>query len=372
MFYVLLFLIVLFYLINEIMKKYIYKDIHYDISSSRDIVEFGEDVKLSFQLENRKRLPVTFLEAFLEVPKGMYFKNTKSKNKIRDEMYFSFQTVLMPYQRRIREYTVGFRKRGLYVINNAYLQVGDILGLSTKQVSFNLNKSFIVLPRKLNFEEVLLPYGSTMGNISVKRFILDDPTMIVGLREYTGFEPQKHIHWPTSLRLNKLMVKNFDYTTDSTVMIVVNVESHKPFYYSIDSKRIEDCISIARDICEKLHDNKIPYGITINSQITSVNNEILHYGLTEHHRYNVLKMLGIADYNISMPFEDYLEYIMPVCSNYSSFVLILPKVFSEYISNIERLSREVNKLIIIAASEDNLKLLSRGNIETYLIGGDFN
>ncbi|WP_027307570.1 DUF58 domain-containing protein [Caloramator sp. ALD01] len=370
MLYVLLFLLILFFFLNNIMQKIIYRNLFYNIYPSMEVIEFGEEVKLVFQLENRKKLPITFLEAFLEVPKGMYFKN--KKNKITNEMYFSFQTVLMPYQRKVREYTVLFKRRGLYVINNAYLQVGDILGLSTKEISFYINKSVIVLPNKLNFEEVLIPYGSTMGNISVKRFILDDPTMIVGLREYTGFEPQKNIHWPTSLRLNKLMVKNFDYTTDSTVMIVVNVESYKPFYYSIDSKKIEDCISIARDICEKLHDSKIPYGISINSQITSSNNEIIHYGLTEHHRYNVLKLLGMADYNISMPFEDYLEYLMPICSNYSSFVLILPKVFEEYILNIERISKEVNKLIIIAASRDNLELLSSNNIETYVIGGDFN
>ncbi|WDC84238.1 DUF58 domain-containing protein [Caloramator sp. mosi_1] len=307
---------------------------------------------------------------FLEVPKGMYFKN--AKNKIRDEQYFGFQTVLMPYQRRIRDYNVGFKKRGLYIIHSASLQVGDILGLSTKDVSFNMNRSIIVLPRKLNFEEILLPYGSTMGNISVKRFILDDPTMIIGLREYTGFEPQKHIHWPTSLRLNKLMVKNFDYTTDSTVMVVVNVESYKPFYYSIDYRRIEACISVTRDICEKFHDNNIPYGIAVNSQITSTNVEVIHYGLTEYHKYNVLKMLGMADYNISMPFEDYLEYLMPICSNYSSFVLILPKVFKEYVQNIEKLSKQINKLTIITASKENLELLSKDNIETFIIGGDFN
>lgn len=374
MFYVLLFLIFAIAIINQASKKYIYKNINFYIKFTKDTVEPQEETKLIITLENNKSIPVTFLESFLQVPQGMYVKGLKSSSDnidIKTDRLFGFQTILMPYQRRIREYKASFKKRGLYVLNNAYLEVGDIIGFNTTHIDIKINENTIVLPKKINYKEVLIPYGSTMGNISVKRFILDDPSMIIGIREYTGFEPQKQIHWPSSIRLNKLMVKNFDYTTDNSVMVVVNVESFKPFYYAIDVENIENCISIARSICEDLHDNKIPYGACVNSQITKSTYDILHYGLTEHHKNQVLKMLGMADYNISMSFEEYLDYIMPISSNYSSFIIITPKIFDEYVSKIINLSRIASKLIVITASDENLNKINSPNIDTFIIGGDF-
>ena len=39
-----------------------------------------------------------------------------------------------------------------------------------------------------------------LGDVSVRRFIYEDPVLTTGFREYTGREPMKHISWTQSAR----------------------------------------------------------------------------------------------------------------------------------------------------------------------------
>ena len=97
----------------------------------------------------------------------------------------------------------------------------------------------IIFPQKLDIEKSITPLGSFNGDISVKRWIIDDPLMTIGIREYTGNESERFIHWPSSLKYNSLMVKNFDFTTDNNVLIALNIESMKPYWQCIDEEAIE-------------------------------------------------------------------------------------------------------------------------------------
>ncbi len=80
--------------------------------------------------------------------------------------------------------------------------------------------------------------------------------MTIGIREYTGNEPERYIHWPSSMKYNELMVRNFDFTTDNSVLIALNIETMKPSWEPIEEDLIENCISIARGVMEELEEEK--------------------------------------------------------------------------------------------------------------------
>ncbi len=67
--------------------------------------------------------------------------------------------------------------------------------------------------------------GGVIGDISVNRFIFEDPMLTVGFSEYTGREPMRDISWTQSARLGRMMVKNYDHTVDLSVTILLNVQS---------------------------------------------------------------------------------------------------------------------------------------------------
>ena len=91
----------------------------------------------------------------------------------------------------------------------------------------------VVIPPRCENSNVLRTLGGFLGDISVRRFILEDPLLTVGFREYTGREPMKSISWTQSARVGRPLVKQYDHTVDATVT-VLRCASSRP-YFSSDS-----------------------------------------------------------------------------------------------------------------------------------------
>ncbi|MBU5428227.1 DUF58 domain-containing protein [Tissierella pigra] len=355
MIWFLLGLVVFTYLINKITLDYGFKNLSYRMDIDKRTGEIGEDIEIISTIENKKFLTVFFLKVSEIFPKGF---------NIEKNIYTLF---IMPYQRVRRKYKIQGSKRGIYSINNSHLELGDFIGLKTKHQYRENQNEIIIFPQKLDIEKSITPLGSFNGDISVKRWIIDDPLMTIGIREYTGNESERFIHWPSSLKYNSLMVKNFDFTTDNNVLIALNIESMKPYWQCIDEEAIEKSISITRAIMEEFEDLKIPYGFISNAHDRNSNytkGHFYHPGLGNHRLYNFLEILGSINYIISSTFEETLNDILKSQGNYTTVVIVTPKVLEPYIDVINSLSKVVNKVVCISIKGEDLKDLNR-NILKY-------
>lgn len=370
MVYFLFFIIVLGLILNEISKKYILEKIYFDRRFSKRTAEIGEDIFIEVSVENKKLIPVTFLQIIQELPSVIEYKFKVDKVKTKDFLYHSMTFFLLPYQRVKRKYLATCVKRGRYIFGNVEICGGDFLGLNMKIKSLMLIQDIIVLPKKLDLEKELIPYGNPNGNFSIKRWIIEDPTMIIGVREYTGREPAKNIHWPLSLKHNRFMVKNFDFTYENNAMILLNVECSKPYWMKMDEIGIEKCISVTRSIGEMFHNVKIPFGFATNSLIYgfSRGENTIYPGTGETHLDLFLEYLGRISYNVNFPFEDMIKgFMRNNNSMISTYVIVTPYVLKEYVPLISSLDSDILKIIVISYSEENLELLSN-RIERYFIG----
>ena len=272
---------------------------------------------------------------------------------------------LLPYQRKKRTYFILASERGDYKFRDISLALGDFVGLNTAYEELEMLQELVVLPKSIQLKDGIVPYGSYNGDVTVRRWILDDPLMIMGVREYTGREPEKHIHWSSSLKQGRLMVKNFDFTTDNNVLIVLNVESCKPFWADIDGDSIEYCISICRGLIEEMERERIPYGFTTNSQVGNFydGEKITPTGIGPAQFNFLIEMLGRITYSLSVTFE---ELLTNLCSNgfaNTTYVIITPKVFESYIEPIKKLNAKANKLVLISRDEKNLGILPNSIIK---------
>src|SRR5699024_304525 len=82
------------------------------------------------------------------------------------------------------------------------------------------------------------------GDLSVRRLLYEEPVLTVGVREYTGREPMKMISWKQSARRGSWMVNQYDYTTEASVMVLLNLDSPM-----LTEERAEWCFSAARTVC---------------------------------------------------------------------------------------------------------------------------
>lgn len=358
-------LVVLTFSLNKLTIKYGFDKINYKREISKKNVEIDEEFDITTIVENNKRLPVTFLQVNERFPESFCFKFKTNSTETPGYVVHTVDFFLMPYQRVKKTYTMLSTQRGVYMFRNASLSLGDFIGFESKDKEVEYLQELVVLPKPLYLEDSLVPYGNYMGDISVRRWIVDDPLMTLGIREYTGREPQKHIHWNSSIKYGKLMVKNFDFTTDNSLVFILNTESHKPFWSFIDKEGIEECISLSRGILEEIEEAKIPYGFTTNSQIYGFYNgeNITYPGVGTSHLQYLLEMLGRVSYSITVPLEELVENIMNRSEKYTTYVIVTPRVFKSYIEPIESLNRQVNRLIIISLEEENLDCLSESIIK---------
>jgi len=141
--------------------------------------------------------------------------------------------------------------------------------------------------------------------MSVNRFIMEDPVLTLGYREYTGREPMKMISWSQSARGNGLMVKKSDYTMEPSVAVLLNVDTNVPNKEEL----LERCFSLTRSVCDLLEQRGIKYTFTTNALLAGrvfVSGAAAE-GMGQRHFTGVLEQLGRATYSSGLNLEQMLQ-----------------------------------------------------------------
>jgi uncharacterized protein (DUF58 family) len=335
-------------LLNLFFLRYGFYKLIYRMEIKGRVFEQGEEIELTSIIENRKPLTVTFLYVGEKFPR--YF-NPRSNN---------YPLFIMPFQRVKRTYKLKVSRRGLYRMYDVHLTLGDFIGFGSRNKEIPNDNELIILPQRADLTEAIVPLGSYTGDISVKRWIIHDPLMTVGIREYTGNEPERYIHWPSTLRYGQLMVKNFDFTTDNSVVVVLNIETQKPCGLPVEAEMIERVISIARTVMEDFDEQGIPYGFAVNIYEESLENRGYFFpqGLGSHHLRSFLEILGAIDYRVPSFFERTLENVQKRQGRFTTGVVITPRILPTYVEPINQLSRGLSRTVVISLEDELLSELN--------------
>lgn len=336
-------LVLVVLMIDRIVLAYGFHDLRYQIKLEVPRVEIDQPIPVSVVVENQKLIGIPFLKVTEHFPENFSLGT------------YRYTVFIMPFQRVKRAYQVQVCARGLYKLKETTLELGDFTGLNSREMTFINQQEIIVLPRPVELSEVLTPYGALSGDISVKRWILEDPLVTVGIREYSGNEPQRYIHWPSSARSGQLMVRNFDFTTDSRAMVVLNIETMKPCALPFESELIEMSISICRGILEEFEDSRIPYGFASNALNMEDGEERGYFNspsLGAYHLETQIDILGRAVYNGALLFDRKLKALIKRQGDYSTAVIITPRILDIYLEPLEALGRVVQNLIIITTEPE--------------------
>lgn len=292
---------ILFLIVAALLERWSIKHsldgVRYDVRLTAQLVEPGEEFKLITTVRNSSRRFIPFIRISEYVPRDIVV-DAKLYTSGFDESHAKLNSTIymMPRQKMTRRLGVSLPRRGRYVFEGATLYGGDFLGLSERLRFAKLEREAVVLPKRIAADDFNQALGGFMGDISVNRFILEDPVLTLGFREYTGREPMKQISWPVTARTGRMMVKNYDHTLDVTVSVVLNIDS---VIQGVDCHEyMETCYSMARSVCEMLEDRRITYAFSTNAR--AVNQlgpwEYVSDGLGGSHLAAILEGLGRATY----------------------------------------------------------------------------
>lgn len=211
------------------------KDLSYTLTIRRSsdgksdcgIVEAFEGEELEFieEIDNAKLLPLPWVRSEISCSRWLSFYGSAvtSKDGAQKGLISGIFT-LRGRQKCRRTWRVRCEKRGVFTVEDISLTVSDLFGLVRSARVIKLNQQVRVLPIPADIESGGMSSDVFIGDIPVRRFVLPDPFVISGAREYTGREPMNRIHWAQSARTGSLMVYNNEYTTERRVLILLNVQ----------------------------------------------------------------------------------------------------------------------------------------------------
>ena len=112
--------------------------------------------------------------------------------------------------------------RGGFALGPTRISSGDPFGIFRTTMILRSSDSLVVLPMLVNVSAFLSPPGMLPGGQVIRRKSQDVTPHASGVREYVPGDPLKRIHWPTSIRRNSLMVKEFEQDPQSEVWLFLD------------------------------------------------------------------------------------------------------------------------------------------------------
>lgn len=271
--------------------------VEYDVRLSKTVAEPDEPLQLITVIVNRRRRFLPFIRLNEEVPDALDIVGDVRPLSILDHRGELRSTAyMMPRQKLTRRTDFSIHQRGVYQFLGATLEGGDFMGLSTASRRYDLYRELVILPRPALAGEVERMMGGWMGERSVNRFIMEDPVLTLGFRDYTGREPMKQISWTQTARLDRLTVRCQDYTVEHTVTVMLNASTFA--FGTYGQRMFEKALSLCRGVCEALEERRIPYALITNARCLGAPDGFgeVGDGLGQAHLDVALEGLGRADF----------------------------------------------------------------------------
>ncbi|HEY9077120.1 MAG TPA: DUF58 domain-containing protein [Anaerolineaceae bacterium] len=112
--------------------------------------------------------------------------------------------------------------RGLFPLGPTTLISGDPFGFFRVKRVFKEKESLLVLPYVEEIEKFSSPPGVLPGGRAIRRRTPESTPQAAGVREYMPGDSLNRIHWPITVKRDRLMVKEFEQDPHSDVWIIID------------------------------------------------------------------------------------------------------------------------------------------------------
>lgn len=177
----------------------------------------GEHIEVALKIENRGWLPVPWLEVNELLPL------TLAAAPFEREVI-----VLGPHAAHTFKYRLFCRKRGYYNIGPLRIYTGDLWGIKSVRSQHLSSEHVIVYPWVVPLSQLGLPTRSPLAALPSPAPLFEDPSRIMGVRDYQAGDSPRRIHWTATASAGRLLVKRYEpaIARDSLICLDMNVDDY--------------------------------------------------------------------------------------------------------------------------------------------------
>ena len=302
----------LYLLQDQIYRRFWSRHLHADVEFTDHFIHEGESTELIETLSNGKILPLPWVYVKFKI-----HCNGKVEHYRSDLFSIRF------YQKIRRRIPFQFEKRGVYTIRGIDL-ISNNLFITSKFVKvIEDGATMVVYPRLISTEEFQIPFQKMMGDIITRRFMIEDPFMFKGIREYQPYDSFKTINFKASARAGEWLVNVNDYTVSQKVTVLLNMDRANQHY---DMRLYENSIRLAASMANAYEQEGIPVALRSNGRdVLSGGVVSVEDGCGAGHIHTVFESL--ARMEVSLDVEDFSPVIRAAAEDVSQdsmYLLISP------------------------------------------------
>ena len=188
------------------------RGLHFNRSARTLRAQVGQIFEERFEVQNLNRFPRLWIEVRDESP----LPGTDGSRVL---------TMIRGRQGRSYLARVRLVRRGVFPLGPTVLATGDLFGLFPTEHSILVKDSLLVYPMMVDLHGLPNPPGLLPGGEALRRRTHQVTPNASGVREYVTGDPLNRIHWLSTARRGRLIVKEFELDPLADVWIFLDASS---------------------------------------------------------------------------------------------------------------------------------------------------
>jgi uncharacterized protein (DUF58 family) len=264
-------------------------------------------------------------------------------------------------------------RRGIFFVGPIKISSGDPFGLFRFSRRYGESSPLLVLPLPEELPFFRAPPAQLPGDGAASRRTHYITPNVSGVREYQPGDSYNRIHWRSSARHGRLMVKTFEMDPTSDIWILLDLQRDVQAGEGDESSE-EYGVRIAASLANRfLRDNRMLGLLAYGREDT-----VLEPGRGPRHHKQLLEALALAAAAGSAPLAGVLREDERRFSRHSTLIVITPSASEEWVAELQSLVQRGARAAVVllepgsfGAQESALlpysDLVAGGDILTYLV-----
>ena len=173
--------------------------------------QVGSVAEERFLLHNKSRVPKLWVEV-------------RDHSDLPEHHASWVVNALGPHRARGWAVRTVCRQRGRFTLGPITLITSDPFGLFERRKRLPATSSMVVYPFTVDLPRFAFPSGQLTGGGTMRRRTHQITANVRGVREYAPGDSFNRIHWPSTARTGRLIVKEFELDPTADVWLILDME----------------------------------------------------------------------------------------------------------------------------------------------------
>jgi uncharacterized protein (DUF58 family) len=315
----------------------------------------GERIALRLRVTNAKLLPLTWLDITERFSPGL--------TPVDDASFHAgagsgaglteWRTSVAAHQRVARPYELSCERRGVYAVGGAVLRSGDPLGLFSDERHEDSHALVTVYPRTAHLRGLALPAARPYGEDHGGSRLFEDPSRIMGLRDYRPGDSMRRIDWKATARIGRMQSRIYDPASTRHLLIALNTQTIVPMWAGVVSDLLERSITAAASIARDAYDERYSVGLLANSTFPDADRSIrIPPGRRAEQFIRLLESLAVITPYVLEPLAAMLDREEHRLTAGTTIAVVTAIMTDELATTVRRLARRGNAVVVLSTSGD--------------------